>query len=62
MSPSVIKLAAEAAVRGTSCTYSVAREVAQEMAEAADADGVTYDVEMLADVVADRLAEDGWIE
>jgi hypothetical protein len=59
--PSIIKQAAEAAVRGTRCSYSIAREIAEEMAAVADADGIAYDAAMLADVTADRLVDEGWI-
>jgi hypothetical protein len=59
--PSITKRAAQKAIAGTGCTFSVAREIAEDIAEAADADGVEYDVDMLADVVRDRLVVEGWL-
>ncbi len=58
---SITKRAAEIAVQNTGCTYSVAREIAEEMANFADADGIAYDEEVLAEVVADRLVDEGWV-
>jgi hypothetical protein len=56
-----IKLAAEIAVRGTKCSYSIAREIAEKATTFAKADGIAFDAGMLADVTRDMLEMEGWL-